>query len=82
VDVELFVEAKRVMVLERRGYPRKRDLGAWRRDAQTDFAPERVFSLLHVAEEPAEVDDPGWIGLVKVDSTVKPILGLTRRCQW
>src|SRR5262245_25572150 len=80
MDVELFVEAKRVMVLKRCGHARKRDLGAGRRDAQTDVAPECVFSLLHVPEEPAEVDDSGRICLVEMDSAAKPIFRFSLGC--
>ncbi|HEX2458738.1 MAG TPA: hypothetical protein VHJ58_01210, partial [Vicinamibacterales bacterium] len=38
------------------------------------------FSFLHVPEEPAEVDDSGWIGLVKMDSAAKPIFRFSLGC--
>jgi hypothetical protein len=35
-------------------------------DAEPGLTPERVLGFLHVAEEPAEMDDAGDVGLVEL----------------
>src|SRR5262245_42666148 len=73
-DVELVLEAQRAMELERGRDARPPDVGVRRMNAQAGFAPERVLGFLHVAEEPAEMDDARDVGLVELHTAAQVIL--------
>jgi hypothetical protein len=42
-------------------------------DAQTRFTPEGVLGLLHVAEIPTEVHQPGGVGFIELDTASEPV---------
>src|SRR5258708_5167549 len=49
-------------------------------DAQPRLAPEGVLGFLHVAEEPAEMDDAGRVRFVELDPASQGELGGHARC--
>src|SRR5262245_21523758 len=74
VDVELVLEAQRPLEVERRRDARPPQLALGRVDAQPRGAPQRVFGLLHVAVEPAAMDDAGDVGFVVLDAAAKRVV--------
>src|SRR5436190_15003703 len=74
MDVELVLEAKRALEIEGGRDARPPDVAPGRMDAEARLAPERVLRLLHVAEEPAEMNDAGDVGFVELDAATESVL--------
>ena len=72
-DLELIFEVQGTVEIERRRDTWKPDrCSAWG-DAESGVTPQRMFGLLHVSIEPAEVNDPGGVGLVEQHPTFEAV---------
>src|SRR5262245_51431135 len=78
-DIELILETQRPTEVEVGVDARPPDVRVAGMDAQSRLAPQRVLGFLHVAEEPAEMDDAGGVGLVELDPSPQDVFAQRHR---